>query len=100
MGVEQLPFLCLGCLLTLSGSRGTGGPAHLTMLPLGMEASTPFEDQSFRLGPRTTTPDDKGTAAADCCELPRGVPTLCRGSGGLLALVLCLPSGPSGVVGR
>ena len=64
-----------------------------------MEASPPFEDQSFRLALRTTTPDDEGTVAADGSKLPRGVHTMCWGCGGLLALVLRLPSGPGGVAG-
>ena len=69
------------------GTRSTRGSAHLTTLPFGMEASPPLEDQSFRLAPCTTMPDDEGTAAADGSELFCGVPTMCRGSGGLLALV-------------
>ena len=97
--MEQFPVLRPGCLLTPSGSGGTGGPTHLTMLSFGMEASPPLEDQSFRLAPRTTTPNDEGATAADGSKLHRGVPTVCRGSGGLLALVLRLPSGPSGVAG-
>ena len=97
--MEQFPVLCPCCLPTPSGPGGTGGPAHLTMLPFGIEASPPLEDQNFRLVHRTTMLDDEGSAASDGSELPRGVPTMCKGSGGLLALVLCLPSGPGGVVG-
>ena len=97
--MEQLPVLRPSCLPTPSGPRGTGGPAHLTALSFGMEVLPPLEDQSFRLAPRMTTPDDKGTAVADGSELPCGVPTMCRGNGGLLALVLCLPSGLGGVAG-
>ena len=69
------------------------------MLPFGMEASPPLGDQSFCLAPRTTTPDDEGTMAADGSELSRGVPAMCRGSGGLLVLVLRLSSAPGGVTG-
>ena len=97
--MEQFLVLCPDCLPTPSGLGDTGGPSHLTMLPFGMGASPPLEDQSFRLAPRTTMPDDEGTAATDGSEVPRGVHTMCRGSGGLLALVLHLPSGLGGVAG-
>ena len=99
VGVEQFSVLRMGCLPSPLGSRGTGGPAHLTTLLFGMEASPPLEDQSFRFAPRTTPLDDEGTAAADDPELSRGEPTMCRGSGGLLAFVLRLPSGSGGMVG-
>ena len=97
--MEQLLILFAGCLPTPSGPRATGGSAHRAMLPSGMEASPPIEDQSFLLAPRTTTPDDEGTVAADGSELSCGVPTMCRGRGGLLAFVFCLPSGPGSVAG-
>ena len=97
--MEQFSVLRTGCLPSPSGSRGTAGPAHLTTLLFGMEASHPLEDQSFRLAPRTMPPDDEGTVAADDPELSRGVPTMCRGSGGLLAFVLRLPSGSGGMAG-
>ena len=97
--MEQFPVLCTGCLPTPSRSGGTGGPAHLTTLLFSMEASPPLEDHSFRLAPRTTTPDNEGTVAVDGPELPREVPTMCRGSGGPLALVLHLPSGSGGMAG-
>ena len=99
VGEEQLSVLHPGCLPTPSGPRGIGGPAHLTMVSFGIEASPPLEDQSFRLAPCTTTPDDEGTAATDGSELSSGVPTMCKGSEKLLALVLRLPSGPGGVAG-
>ena len=99
VGVKQLPFLRPGCLPTPSGPRGTGGSGHFTTLPFGMEAWPPLEDQSFRLAPRTKTPNDEGTAAVDGSELSGGVPTMCKGSGGLLALVFRLPSGPGSVAG-
>ena len=85
--MEQLSVLRLSCLPTPLRPGGTRGSAHLTTLPFGMEASPPLEDQSFRLAPCTMMSDDEGTAAADGSELFCGVPTMCRGSGGLLALV-------------
>ena len=90
---------CLKSLPSPSGPGGTRGSAHFTILPFGMEALSPLEDQSFRLAPHTTKPDDKGTAAANGSELSGGVPTMCRGSGGLLTFVLRLPSDPGSVVG-
>ena len=97
--MEQRAVLRPGCLPTPSGLGGTRGSAHLTTLPFGMESSPPLEDQSFRLAPRTTTPDDEGTAAANGSELTCGVPTMCKGSGGLLALDFCLPFGLGSVAG-
>ena len=58
VGVERSLLLCLGCISTSSGPEGIKGPAHLTTVPFGVEASPPFEDQSFRLAPCMTALDD------------------------------------------
>ena len=68
-------------------------------MPVGVEALSLFEDQGISLAPSTTAPDDEVPAAAHGLGLPRGVPALCRGSGGLVATVVRLPHGPSGMAG-
>ena len=97
MGVERPSFHCPGYIPTFSGPRGLRGYAPLVAVPVGVESSSPFEDQSVRLVPSKTTPDDEVLAAAHGLGLPRGVPAMCRGSGGLLAPILCLPPSPGGM---
>ena len=77
--MELLPVLRPGCLPTPSGLGGTGGPAHLTSLPFGMEASPPLEDQSFRLAPRTTTPITRALQQRVALNSPVECP-LCAGA--------------------
>ena len=98
MGVERPSFLWPGCISTSSG-LGLAGSAPLTTVPFGMEASSPFEDQGVCLAPFTTALDDEVPTSAHGPELPRGVLVVHRGSGGLLAPILRLPYGPSGVIG-
>ena len=64
-----------------------------------LQASSPAEDQDVRLAPSTTVPDDEVPAAAHGPRLPRGVSAVRKGSGGLLALILCVPPGPGGMAG-
>ena len=71
--------------------------ALLAAMPIGVKASFPSEDQGVRLAPSTMAPDYEIPAAAHGSELPRGVLAVRRGSGGLLAPVLRLPLGLSGM---
>ena len=64
-----------------------------------MEASSPFEDQGACLAFAMTAPDDKVHAGAHVPELSRGMPAVCKGSGGLPAPVLRLSPGSSDVIG-
>ena len=68
-------------------------------MPVGVEASSTCEDQGVRLAPSKTAPDDEVPTIAHGPGLPRGVPAVRRGSGGLLAPVLRLPLGPSSLAG-
>ena len=68
-------------------------------MPVGVEASSPSEDQGICLAPATTAIDDEVLVAARGPGLSRGMPDVCSGDGGLPAPVLCLPLGPGGVVG-
>ena len=76
---------------------GLGGSSPLTTVTFGVEASSPSEGQGVRLAPSTVAPDDEVRVAVHGPELPRGVPAVHRGSGGLLAPVLHLPLGPGGM---
>ena len=60
-------------------------------MPVGIEASSPFEDQSVRLASFMTSINDKVPVVAHGPGLSCGVHDVRRGSGGLLALVLRLP---------
>ena len=97
MGVERLSFHCPGYIPTFSGLGGLRGSAPLAAVPVGAEASSLSEDQGVRLAPSKTTPDDKVPAAAHGRKLPRGVPTVRRGSGGLLVPVLHMPFSSDGM---
>ena len=66
-------------------------------MPVGVESASTSLDQGVRLAPFNTAPDDEVPTAAHGPGLPRGVPAVSRGSGGLLALVLRLPPGPGGM---
>ena len=68
-------------------------------MSVGVKASSPSEDQDVRLAPSKTVPDDEVLAAAHGPGIPHGVPTVRRGSGGLLTHVLRLPPGPSSMAG-
>ena len=68
-------------------------------MPVGVEASSPFEDQGIRLAPATTTIDDEVHVTACGLGLSRGMLTACSSDGRLPAPVLCLPFGPGGVAG-
>ena len=68
-------------------------------MPVGVKASSPFEDQGICVALATTTIDDEVLAATHCPGLSRGMPAVCSGGGGLPAPVLCLPLGPGGVAG-
>ena len=82
-GCGAVSFLCHGCISTSSRPRGLRGSAPLTVVPVGMKASSPFEDQDLRLAPPMTAPDDKVPAAVHGPGLPRRVPNVCRASGGI-----------------
>ena len=97
MGVERLSFHCLGCIPTFSGLGGLRGSAPLAAVPVGVEASSLSEDQGVRLAPSKTAPDDEVPAAAHGRGLPFRVPTVRKGSGGLLILVLCMPFSSDGM---
>ena len=99
MGVERPSFHLPGCVLTSSGPGELEGSTPLAAVPFGVEASSPFKEQGVRLAPSMTAPDDEVPAAALGLGLPRGVPAMRKGSGGLLAHVLCLPHGPGGMAG-
>ena len=65
----------------------------------GVEATSPFEDQDFRLAPATTTFDDEVLAAAHAPGLSRGMSAMRYGGRGLPAPILCLLLGPRSVAG-
>ena len=91
--MERPSFFRSCCILTSLGPRGLGGSAPLTTVPSSVKASSPSVDQDVRLAPFTTVSNDKVPVAAHGPGLPRGVHVVCKGSGGLLALVLRLPPG-------
>ena len=99
MGVGQPSFHHLRYILTSSGPRGLERSAPLVAVPVGVEVSSPFEDQGVRLAPSRMVSDDEVSTTSHGPGLPHEVLVVRRGSGGLLALVLCLPPGPSGMVG-
>ena len=53
-----------------------GGPALFAEVSLGVEATSPFEDQGFHLAPATTAIDDEVLAAAHVPGLSRGMPAV------------------------
>ena len=76
--------------MTSLGPEGLKGSAPLAVVPVGMEVPSPFEDQGVRLAPSKMASNDEVLEAAHGHRILHGVPTVRRGSGGLLAPVLCL----------
>ena len=68
-------------------------------MSVGVEASSPSEDQGICLAPATIAIDDEVLAVAHRPGLSRGMPAIHSGGGGLPAHVLCLSLSQGGVAG-
>ena len=79
--------------IQISSGLGLEGSDPLATVSVGVEASSPSKYQGVHLAPSTTAPDDEVPAVTHSPGLPRGVPVVCKGSGGLLTHVLLLPPG-------
>ena len=76
MGVERPKLHRPSGLQIAPRPGGIGGPALSAEVSSGVEATSPFEDQDFRLASATTAIDDEVLEAAHDPGLSRGMSSM------------------------